>query len=32
MKLIRRLLGMPFFLLAEVLFIIGELLAGDSPP
>ena len=28
---IRRILGLPFFLLAELIFMIGELIAGEFP-
>lgn len=30
--MIRRLLSLPFFLIGEVCFWIGELIAGEIPP
>jgi hypothetical protein len=31
-KTARRLLSLPFFLLAEAVFMLGELIAGEIPP
>jgi hypothetical protein len=30
--MIRRLFGLPFFLIGEVRFWIGEIIAGEVPP